>query len=69
MQRTQHGTIAHRLSRYEDGMILQDELRRVHHGHMGRLLSMLEEGGNGNDLMMGLEEDDRLVMGMDMRGD
>ena len=50
-------------------MILQDELRHVHHGHMGRLLSMPEEGGNGDDVMMGLEEDDGLVMGMGMRGD
>ena len=30
---------------------------------------MPEEGGNGDDLMMGLEEDDGLVMGMGMRGD
>ena len=29
---------------------------------------MPEEGGNGDDLMMGLEEDDGLVMGMGMRG-
>ena len=50
-------------------MILQDELRHVHHGHMGRLLSMPEEEGNGDDLMMGFEEDDGLVMGMGMRGD
>ena len=49
--------------------VLQDELRHVHHRHMGRLLSMPEEGGNGDDLMMGLEEDDGLVMGMGMRGD
>ena len=30
---------------------------------------MPEEGGNSDDFMMGLEEDDGLVMGMGMRGD
>ena len=49
-----------------DGMILHDELH-FHHGHMGRLPSMPEEGGDGDDIMMGLEEDG-LGMGMGMKG-
>jgi len=49
-----------------DGMILHDELH-FHHGHMGQLPSMPEEGGDGDDIMMGLEEDG-LGMGMGMKG-
>ena len=49
-------------------MILHGELGHVHHGHLGRLPSMPEEGGDGDDLIMGLEEDDGLVMGMGRRG-
>ena len=51
-------------------MILHDELHHVHHGHLGRLLSMPEEGGDGDDLMMGLEEDGLggMGMGMGMKG-
>ncbi|EDR06948.1 uncharacterized protein LACBIDRAFT_299352 [Laccaria bicolor S238N-H82] len=48
-------------------MILHDELHHFHHGHghMERLPSMPEEGGDdGDDLMMGLEDD----MGMGMKG-
>ncbi|EDR06952.1 uncharacterized protein LACBIDRAFT_328342 [Laccaria bicolor S238N-H82] len=49
-------------------MILHDELHHFHgHGHMGRLPSMPEEGGDdGDDLMMGLEDD--MGMGMGMKG-
>ena len=52
-------------------MILHDELHHFHHGHLGRLPSMPEEGGDGDDLMMGLEEEDGLGgmgMGMGMKG-
>ena len=53
----------------DGSMILHDELHHFHHGHLGRLPSMPEEGGDGDDLMMGLEEEDGLGgKGMGMRG-
>ena len=55
----------------DGSMILHDELHHLHHGHLGRLPSMPEEGGDGDDLMMGLEEEDGLGgrgMGMGMKG-
>ena len=51
----------------DGSMILHDELHHFHHGHLGRLLSTPEDGGDGDDLMMGLEEEDGLS-GMGMKG-
>ena len=51
-----------------EGMIFHDELHHFHYGHMGRLPSTTEEGGDGDDLMMGLEEEDEMGMGMGMKG-